>query len=192
MFQADLLVSGNVIWYDTGGIKEDFKKCGHEGELLMLGDKLMEVRKKHGYSQQEIADMLSVSRQTISNWESGQGAPALDKACELARIYKISLDELVGNEVRNRVEKQKEKDIHVLKKLTGRTCILDCSDWDVLLLDGAEDASGNIRVRILDVNEAWMKIEYTRRKEGTIFQKETVQRVVDLSKIQGIGFEEGE
>lgn len=192
MFQADLLVSGNVIWYDTGGIKEDFKKCGHEGELLMLGDKLMEVRKKHGYSQQEIADMLSVSRQTISNWESGQGAPALDKACELARIYKISLDELVGNEVRNRVEKQKEKDIHVLKKLTGRTCILDCSDWDVLLLDGAEDASGNIRVRILDVNEAWMKIEYTRRKEGTIFQKETVQRIVDLSKIQGIGFEEGE
>ena len=158
----------------------------------MLGDKLMEVRKKHGYSQQEIADMLSVSRQTISNWESGQGAPALDKACELARIYKISLDELVGNEVRNRVEKQKEKDIHVLKKLTGRTCILDCSDWYVLLLDGAEDASGNIRVRILDVNEAWMKIEYTRRKEGTIFQKETVQRVVDLSKIQWIGFEEGE
>ena len=36
----------------------------------MLGDELMEVRKKHGYSQQEIADMLSVSRQTISNWES--------------------------------------------------------------------------------------------------------------------------
>ena len=158
----------------------------------MLGDKLMELRKKHGYSQQEIADMLSVSRQTISNWESGQGAPALDKACELARIYKISLDELVGNEVRNRAEKQKEKDIHVLKKLTGRTCILDCSDWDVLLLDRAEDASGNIQVRILDVNKAWMKIEYTRRKEGTIFQKETVQRMVDLSKIQGIGFEEGE
>ena len=75
----------------------------------MLGDKLMEVRKKHGYSQQEIADMLSVSRQTISNWESGQGAPALDKACELARIYKISLDELVGNEVRNRVENRKKK-----------------------------------------------------------------------------------
>ena len=158
----------------------------------MLGDKLMELRKKHGYSQQEIADMLSVSRQTISNWESGQGAPALDKACELARRYTISLDELVGNEVRNRAEKQKEKDIHVLKKLTGRTCILDCSDWDVLRLDSAEDASGNIRVRILDVNKAWMKIEYTRRKEGTIFQKETVQRMVELSKIQGIGFEEGE
>ena len=159
----------------------------------MLGDNLMELRKKHGYSQQEIADMLSVSRQTISNWESGQGAPALDKAYELARIYKISLDELVGNEVRSMAENQKEKDIHVLKKAIGRTCILDCSDWDVLLWDGTEeDASGNIRVKILDVNETWMKIEYTRRKEGTIFQKETVQRLIDLSKIHGIRFEEGE
>ena len=159
----------------------------------MLGDKLMEVRKKHGYSQQEIADMLSVSRQTISNWESGQGAPALDKACELARIYKISLDELVGNEVRSMAENQKEKDTHVLKKAIGRICILDCSDWDVLLWDGAEeDASGNIRVKILDVNGTWIKIEYTRRKEGTIFQKETAQRLVDLSKIHGIRFEEGE
>ena len=81
----------------------------------------------------------------------------------------------------------------MLKKAIGRICILDCSDWDVLLWDGAEeDASGNIRVKILDVNETWIKIEYTRRKEGTIFQKETVQRLVDLSKIHGIRFEEGE
>ncbi|HJA81203.1 MAG TPA: helix-turn-helix domain-containing protein [Candidatus Mediterraneibacter intestinipullorum] len=159
----------------------------------MLGHNLMELRKKHGYSQQEIADMLSVSRQTISNWESGQGAPALDKAYELARIYKISLDDLVGNEVRSMAENQKEKDTHVLKKAIGRICILDCSDWDVLLWDGAEeDASGNIRVKILDVNGTWIKIEYTRRKEGTIFQKETAQRLVDLSKIHGIRFEEGE
>ena len=88
---------------------KNVRECDFEGESFMLGDRLMELRKKHGYSQQEIADILSVSRQTISNWESGQGAPALDKACELARIYKISLDELVGNEVRGVAEKQKEK-----------------------------------------------------------------------------------
>src|SRR5699024_7846860 len=101
------------------------------------------------------------------------------------RIYKISLDELVGNEVRGVAEKQKEKDIHVLKNLTGRICVLDCSDWDVVLWDGAaEDASGNIRVKILDVIEAWMKIEYTRRKERTILQRDTVHRLVDRSKIE--------
>ena len=46
----------------------------------MLGEKLMILRKKFGYSQQDVADKLSVTRQTISNWECGQGAPALDKA----------------------------------------------------------------------------------------------------------------
>ena len=41
----------------------------------MLGEKLMRLRKKHGYSQQEVADLISVTRQTISNWESDQGIP---------------------------------------------------------------------------------------------------------------------
>ncbi len=49
-----------------------------------LGERLALLRKRYGYSQQEIADLLDVTRQTISNWECGQGAPALDKAAELA------------------------------------------------------------------------------------------------------------
>ena len=71
-------------------------KDGNRDSAGSLGERLVELRKKHGYSQQEIADRLSVTRQTISNWECGQGAPALDKAAELAAIYRISLDELAG------------------------------------------------------------------------------------------------
>ena len=56
----------------------------------MLGEKLMRLRKKQGYSQQEVADKLSVSRQTISNWECDQALPAVDKAMELAQLYNIS------------------------------------------------------------------------------------------------------
>ena len=41
------------------------------------------------------------------------------------------------------------------------------------------------RVRILDVNECWMRIEYERRREGTFRQKETVVKLVELSKITG-------
>jgi len=52
----------------------------------MLGEKLITLRKKYGYSQQELADKLSVTRQTISNWELNQGAPSLDKALELVTI----------------------------------------------------------------------------------------------------------
>ncbi len=65
----------------------------------MLGEKLISLRKKYGYSQQALADLLSVTRQTISNWECGQGAPALDKAIDLAEIYHISLNDLVGEQV---------------------------------------------------------------------------------------------
>ena len=52
----------------------------------MVGEKLQSLRRKQGMSQQEVADLLGVTRQTISNWESDQGAPALDKAAELARL----------------------------------------------------------------------------------------------------------
>lgn len=51
---------------------------------------------------------------------------------------------------------------------------------------GIDDLLGNTRVRILDVNECWMRIEYERRREGTFRQKETVVKLVELSKITGV------
>ena len=57
--------------------KEDIKRG-------TLGERLALLRKRHGYNQQEIADHLDVTRQTISNCECGQGAPALDNAARLA------------------------------------------------------------------------------------------------------------
>ena len=115
----------------------------------MLGEKLVTLRKKYGYSQQEIADMLSVTRQTISNWECGQGAPSLDKASELARIYKVSLDDLVKNDVEITVGEKKEKDLHVLKKLIGKRCCLDCRDWDLMLVD---EAASETVVKLVDLS----------------------------------------
>ena len=78
----------------------------------MLGEKLMRLRKKQGYSQQEVADKLSVSRQTISNWECDQALPAVDKAMELAQLYNISLDDLMENEIEI-VSNNKTKDLHL-------------------------------------------------------------------------------
>ena len=103
-----------------------------KGTKGMLGEKLMTLRKKSGYSQQELADRLKVSRQTISNWELNQGAPSIDKAKELADIYKISLDDLVGDEVEVVARKKREPDLHVLKKLVGKMVKLECSDIDWL------------------------------------------------------------
>lgn len=146
----------------------------------MLGEKLMALRKKHGYSQQEVADLLSVTRQTISNWECNQGAPSLDKAVELAGIYHISLDDLAGNEVEIAAREKKEKDIHILNRLIGKTVRLDCSDMD-LVMDGA--ASG--RVKVLDVSGEWLRIEYDRTRENSLLKKERVVKLVELAAVQG-------
>ena len=89
----------------------------------MLGEKLMRLRKKQGYSQQEVADKLSVSRQTISNWECDQALPAVDKAMELAQLYNISLDDLMENEIEI-VSNNKTKDLHLLQSIRNHTALI--------------------------------------------------------------------
>lgn len=63
----------------------------------MIKDKLLALRKRSGMSQQEVAVVIGVTRQTVSNWEQGQGAPSLDKAAELARLYGVTLDDLAND-----------------------------------------------------------------------------------------------
>ena len=63
---------------------------------IELANRLAELRKQKGLSQEELADKLQVSRQAISKWERGEASPDTDNLIELAKIYGISLDELVG------------------------------------------------------------------------------------------------
>lgn len=59
-------------------------------------DRLVELRKNAGYSQEELADTIGVSRQAVSKWERCESSPDTDNLIELARLYKISLDELIN------------------------------------------------------------------------------------------------
>ena len=161
-------------------------KTENRENTCSLAERLVALRKKQGYSQQEIADRVSVTRQTISNWECGQGAPALDKAAELAAIYQISLDELAG------LADEREApgvDLHILKKLEGRRCQLEFTEENTMdaVMDGLLD---NANVRILEVGDRRVRIEYERRKEDAMFQKETVVREVEHSMIIGVSFAE--
>jgi transcriptional regulator with XRE-family HTH domain len=62
--------------------------------------KLFELRKQKGISQEELADKLNISRQTLSKWELGNSTPDLEKLILLCDYFEISLDELVfGNKV---------------------------------------------------------------------------------------------
>lgn len=66
-----------------------------------LGNKILELRKSQKLSQEQLAEKLNVTRQTISNWELNETAPNLNQAKELSKIFNVSLDELTGNDVRD-------------------------------------------------------------------------------------------
>ena len=67
---------------------------------MEIGKKIMELRKKKGLSQEQLADKVGVARQTISKWELGETSPDLKQAKELSKIFNISLDELVDNDIK--------------------------------------------------------------------------------------------
>lgn len=64
----------------------------------MLGEKIISERKKCKLSQEDLAEKLGITRQTISNWELNETSPDLKQASKLCDIFNISLDELTGKE----------------------------------------------------------------------------------------------
>ncbi|MDE5587494.1 MAG: helix-turn-helix domain-containing protein [Bacilli bacterium] len=60
-----------------------------------IGEKLLDLRKSKHLSQEEVADKLNVSRQTVSKWETDQSMPDFDKIAPLCELYEISADELL-------------------------------------------------------------------------------------------------
>lgn len=62
---------------------------------MTVGERLLELRKKKGISQEEASNILNVSRQTISKWETGESCPDFDKILPLCELYEITPDELI-------------------------------------------------------------------------------------------------
>ena len=68
---------------------------------MKFGDKLIELRKKNGYSQEELAEKLNVSRQSVSKWESNNTYPETDKIIQIANLFDCSMDDLINDKVTN-------------------------------------------------------------------------------------------
>ena len=79
---------------------------------IEIADRLIKLRKKYGYSQEELADKLGLSRQAVSKWERAEASPDTDNLICLAKLYGVSLDELLSTDetVETIVEEQVKKD----------------------------------------------------------------------------------
>ena len=90
-----------------------------------ISERLQELRKKEGYSQEQVAEMLGLSRQAISKWESGQGKPEIDNIIKLTEIYHVSADYiLLGTEKVSVPVPEKTELSHEYKKAIGIIAII--------------------------------------------------------------------
>ena len=76
----------------------------------MLGNKLYELRKQAGLSQEAFAEKLGVSRQAVSKWECGASLPDTDNLITIANLYNISLDELIGRPAPAKPDEAQDED----------------------------------------------------------------------------------
>ena len=64
---------------------------------MEFNEQLICRRKQKGLSQEQLGDLIGVTRQTVSKWELGETTPELDKLIQLSKLFEVSIDELVGN-----------------------------------------------------------------------------------------------
>ena len=85
---------------------------------MEFNEKLQELRKNKGLTQEELAEALYVSRTAISKWESGRGYPSIDSLKEIAKYFSVTIDELLSTDevltIAEKDNKQKEKHLRSL------------------------------------------------------------------------------
>ena len=127
-------------------------------------EKLQELRKRKGLTQEELAEHLYVSRTAISKWESGRGFPNIESLKAIAKFYAVSLDELLSGEELLTIaeEDRKEKEGTLRDLLFG---LLDCGMGLLLVLPffGQQTQGGVQSVCLLAASgiAAYLKAAYT-------------------------------
>ena len=130
---------------------------------MEFNEKLQELRKNKGLTQEELAEVLFVSRTAISKWESGRGYPSIDSLKEIAKYFSVTIDELLSSgEVLNIAEEDnKQKEKHLKSLVFG---LLDISALMFFFLPFfGQKANGVIQeVSLLSLNEitTYLKTAY--------------------------------
>ena len=81
---------------------------------LMTANRLQQLRKANGYSQDVLAEKLGISRQAVSKWERAESSPSVDNLIDLAKLYGITVDEMLnteGDKVVIKTQKNTKNDI---------------------------------------------------------------------------------
>lgn len=130
---------------------------------MEFNEKLQELRKQKGLTQEELAEILFVSRTAVSKWESGRGMPSIESLKAISKFFAVTLDDLLSSEELLVIaeDDHKQKEMHIRDMIYG---LLDCSMALLFLLPFfGQKANGAIQeVSLLALTEIqlYLKIFY--------------------------------
>lgn len=156
-----------------------------------FGDKLKQYRLNEGFSQEQLAEKIGVSRQAITKWETKRGLPDVENMVILAELFKLTLDELVLEEVKKQehkktvfesetvydIDNKKHFDINLggARKVTLKTG--DDEKIRIRLLSETLEELGTLYKIKLDENRAKLDVELVNKRGASRFE---AQESVDI------------
>ncbi len=106
--KVDVVVVGSIFCYnEITKLKEDF--------IMKLSDKIIKHRKANGWSQEDFAEKLNVSRQAISRWENGTVLPDAQNILQISKLFRVTTDYLLNDDY------ESDNDIPAVKTATEET-----------------------------------------------------------------------
>lgn len=134
---------------------------------MKFGNKLVKFRKENKLSQEDLADKLGVSRQTISNWELNVTKPDIEYIKKISKVFCISIDEILDNDVRNIMEKKISNTEKLTNKNTKNIKILLITLYCIIL-------SGLIFVIIYYSTKKDFTSKYQKLYTCTLLEKDSI------------------
>ncbi|NLW88689.1 MAG: helix-turn-helix transcriptional regulator [Clostridiaceae bacterium] len=140
---------------------------------MSIGSKIADARKEKNLTQEQLADMMSVTRQSISRWESDLSYPEMEKVVLLSEVLDVSCDYLL-NDSYDRSKPGtvgKSSVTRLLYGLKGKTVKLTLFETDYEIV--------NAVCTIIDFDGPWMSVEFQKSKK-------TMMKILPVSSIQSI------
>ena len=139
---------------------------------MVIGEKITELRKKYNYTQENLAERIGVTRQTLSNWESNITSPDLNQASLLCKELKININDLLDNELELDV---KDNSNNILNKLVGNKVILNFDYNNYYDMDIQYQG----KVKVLSIDDEFIKVEVTKGKQK-------INKLIDMNLVSSI------
>ena len=139
---------------------------------MVIGEKINELRKKYNYTQENLAEKIGVTRQTLSNWESNITSPDLNQASLLCKELKITINDLLDNELEIDV---KDNSNNILNKLVGEKVILNFDYENYYDMDIEYQG----KVKVLSIDDEFIKVEVTKGKQK-------INKLIDMNLVSSI------